>query len=242
MKISINIFTYLFYILLILSGYINYLVVFLGIMLVHELGHILFIYLFKYKINKINIYPSGAIISTNININIHPVKQLIISLGGILFQLLLFLIIRDNFTYTYQIFYKLNIMLIIFNLVPIYPLDGYKIFLSLIEYIYKYRIIIWLTYIVSVVSLIIFFYFTKNLYIFIFLYIVNIKNIMNYKFYYQKFLLERHLYKIKYKKEKIVNSIRDFYKCRSNYIFSNKTLISEDNIYQYLYKSIDKNQ
>lgn len=240
MKISINIFTYVFYILLILSGYINYLVIFLGIMIAHELGHIFFIYLFKYKIKKINIYPSGAIISTNININIHPVKQLIISLGGILSQLLLYLIIPNNFTYTYQIFLNLNTMLIIFNLIPIYPLDGHKIFLSLIEYTYKYRIVVWISYSISLISLLIYFIITKNIYIFIFLYIINIKNIMNFQYYYQKFLLERYLYKIKYSKDQLVSNINDFYKCRNNCLFVNKNLISEAYIYQYLYKSIDK--
>lgn len=241
MKISINILTYIFYLILILSGYINYLLIYIGILIFHELGHILFLFLFKYKISKINIYPTGSIIETNITININSFHQLIISSGGILFQIILFFIIKDNNTYTYDIFYSINKMLIIFNLIPIYPLDGYKILLSLMESLYKYRIIIFISYIISLVSNLIYFSLSKNIIIFVFLYIINIKNIMNFKYYYQKFLLERYLYKIRHKKNKNVKNTNDFYKNYNNYIIINKSFLNEDNIYKYLYKAIDKN-
>lgn len=240
MKITINIFTYIFYIILILSGYINYLIIYLFIMFFHELGHIITIRIFKYKIKEIVILPSGGIIKTNISININSIKQFIISISGILFQLILFLIIKDNGSYLYTIFYKLNISIIIFNIIPLYPLDGYKILLSVIEYFYKYKIIIYISYIISIIFLIIMFISTKNLFIFIFLYILNIKYILNHKYYYNKFILERYLYNINHKRIKVVGSINDFYKCFDNTMIINKNIIREREILTNTYKSIDK--
>ena len=133
MKISFNMLTLVFYILLILSGYINYLVIFLSIMFMHEIGHVIMIKILGYKINSITILPTGGIIDTNINLNIKSNHLFLISIAGILMQIILLKIIPYSSSYSYQIFYKLNISLIIFNLLPINPLDGYKISLSLIE-------------------------------------------------------------------------------------------------------------
>ncbi|MBO5475723.1 MAG: hypothetical protein J5982_04405 [Bacilli bacterium] len=240
MKITISIFTYIFYIILILSGYINYLIIYLFIMSFHELGHIISIKLFKYIIEEIVILPCGGIIKTNISININSIKQFIISVSGILFQLILLLIIKNNGSYLYSIFYKLNISIIIFNLTPIYPLDGYKILLSIMEYFYKYKIIIKISYIISIISLLFVFVSTKNIFIFIFLYIINVKYILNHKYYYNKFILERYLNSTKHHRIKIVDGICDFYKCFNNIMIVNGKIVKEREILENTYKSIDK--
>ena len=197
MKITFNISFLIYSIILILSGYINYLIIYLLIMFVHELGHIIVIKLLKYKINKIIILPFGGIIETNINLNIKSIHLFLISISGILMQLLLFLIIKNNYTYTYQIFYNLNLSLIIYNLLPIIPNDGSKILLSINESIFKYRITNIISIIISFIFIYIFYIKTQNTVIFIVLFIINIKNILNYKYIYNKFLLERYLYKHK---------------------------------------------
>ena len=56
MKISFNMLTLVFYILLILSGYINYLVIFLSIMFMHEIGHVIMIKT-QFKMQKVLINP-----------------------------------------------------------------------------------------------------------------------------------------------------------------------------------------
>ncbi len=240
MKITISIFTYIFYLILILSGYINYLVIYLFIMFFHELGHIVAIKLLKMKIQEIVILPCGGIIKTDILININSLKQLLISISGILFQLLLFLIIKDNGSYLYSIFYKLNLSIMLFNMIPLYPLDGYKILLSIMEYFYKYRVIIYISYIFSVVSLFLLLWSTKNIFIFVFLYILNIKYILNHKYYYNKFILERYIYGINYKRVKYVSSINDFFKCFNNSMIKNGNIVLEREILENMYKSIDK--
>ena len=142
MKISFSFLTLLLYLLLILSGYINYLVIFLFIMFIHELGHIVMIKLLRYKINSITILPTGGIIDTNINLNIKSNHLFLISISGILFQIILEIIIPSSSSYNYIIFNKINISLIIFNLIPINPLDGYKIFISIVERFLKYKYVI----------------------------------------------------------------------------------------------------
>lgn len=229
MKISlkVNLLFYLLAITLILSGYINYLLIYLLIMVAHELGHIIMIKLLKYKINKITILPTGGIIETNINLNIKSLHLFLISISGILMQLVLFLMIPTNI-YQYEIFYNLNTSLIIFNLIPIIPMDGSKILESINENIFKYRITTYITIIISIISLFIMYKITENTLIFITLYIFNIKNILNIKYVYNKFLLERYLYKYKYKKNKYVNSIKDLYKTRNNYIIYDKIVNEEE--------------
>lgn len=215
-KISLT--TYIFYLLLILSGYINYLVIYLFIVIFHEFGHIIMIKILGYKINRIVLYPTGAIIDTNINLNIKSNHLFLISIAGIINQIILMILIPSSGNYNYLIFKQLNYSLMIFNLLPLYPLDGYKIFLSMIERIFKYRISIKLSYIISYLFIFIFFYYTKNIYIFLILLILNINYFNIYNYYYNKFLLERYLYKYQYKSFVSVNRINDIYKNKYNYI------------------------
>lgn len=225
----INTFFYLYALLLIISGYINYLLIYLIIMFFHELGHILVIKILGYKINSLTIYPFGCIIETNINLNIPSYHLFLISSAGILMQLLLFLIHTTN-SYNYLIFTHLNISLIIYNLLPIIPTDGYKILMSLTENIFNYRKTTWISIIISSIFLFIFFYLTKNIIIFSILYIYNVTNIINYHHIMNKFYLERYLYPVDFTKVKYVNDLKDIYKCRKNYIKCDK-IYQEERIF-----------
>lgn len=227
MKISFSFLTLLLYLLLILSGYINYLVIFLFIMFIHELGHIVMIKLLRYKINSITILPTGGIIDTNINLNIKSNHLFLISISGILFQIILEIIIPSSSSYNYIIFNKINISLVIFNLIPINPLDGYKIFISMVERFLKYKYVIYLSYITSFIFIFILFFYSKNIIIFVFLYILNVKNVLYINYLYNKFLLERHLYSYVYKKDKYVSDLFNIYKNRNNYIKKEYEYIEE---------------
>ena len=218
--------------LLILMGYINYVICFMIILMIHECGHILMIKILKYDIEEIHIYGTGGVIKTNIDINIPSSKYFLISIGGIFMQLMLFFLPLHN-----KVFITINISLIIFNLLPIYPLDGYNIFLSLTEYFLPYRYIIKISYLISLIFLFIFFKSTLNILIFIFLYLLNIKYILMHHYYMEKFFLERYLYGIKYHHPKIVKDIRNIYKCRKNYLKYDNILVSEEKYYAKRYSN-----
>lgn len=223
--------SYLFYLLLILSGYINYLIVFLIIITFHELGHIIMIYILRYKIEAIEIYPFGGIIRTNINYNINSNKLFLISIAGIIFQLLLFLIPKELLP-NYEIFITLNSSLIIFNLLPIKPSDGSKILESFLERITTYRHTQIISIIISIISIFLLFIFSKNIIIFVILYILNIQIILKLKYIINKFKLERYLYNIKYSKPIYVKDENFLYKCRNNHIKWYNNYIEESDYFQ----------
>ena len=221
---KISIWTYFYAVLLIMMGYIN------CIFSLHELGHIIVIKLFHYKINSICLYPCGGIIKTNIQINIPRLQLFIISIAGILMQIILFIVTKNISGYNWDIFRRLNLLIILFNILPIYPLDGYKILLSLIEGIAKYRIIIKVSFFISLISLSIFFIYTHNIIMFIFLYMINMLYIKNYHYYYNKFLLERYLYDYEYFKNYYVSSLKDLKITNKNYIMTDDGYVEEKEV------------
>lgn len=217
MKISykIHITSLIFYTILILSGYINYLFNYLIIILIHELGHIITLKLLKININSITIYPFGGIINTDVTYNLESNKLLLISISGILFQIICLVIFNG---YTSDIFIELNLNLIIFNLLPIYPSDGSKIMTSILERFISYRRVLIISNITSFIILFLLFIYSKNILIFILLYVMNIKIVMLFNYIYNKFILERYLYKRKYKKDVYIKNINHIKKCRNNFI------------------------
>lgn len=222
--------TYIFYLILILSGYINYLFYYLIIIIVHELGHIIMIHLLNLKIISLTIYPFGGIINTNINYNLNSNKLFLISIAGILFQTFLFFPLKN--ISNYDVFKTLNTSIIIFNLLPIIPSDGSKIFISFIERFISYKNTLILSNTISIISLIILFILSKNIFIFVILYFINAKTIRLFYYIINKFKLERYLYKHRYKKLVYVENENDLKKCRNNYIKYDNIYVEENKYFE----------
>ena len=89
----INLLTYLFLILSMLSGYFREIFIVFIILIVHELGHFFLMKFMDIKVNSITIYPYGGMIKSNMLINTNSLKVIIISLGGVLIQILLWCIV-----------------------------------------------------------------------------------------------------------------------------------------------------
>lgn len=226
---KINAFTYLFFTLSLFSGYIKEMFLIFIILVFHELGHFFLMKINSIDVKSITLYPYGGMIKSNMLINTNSFKVFIISLGGIISQLILmgimFLLYKINFVSNvyYDIFFKYNISIIVFNLLPIYPLDGFKILNSILELFLSFRISLNISFLVNIFSLIVFFvylyvYKVSNYLIIIFL-LVNLFNyIREIKYILNKFYVERIIYNIKYKGLVSVNSIDDLYKNKFNYI------------------------
>ncbi len=233
----------------ILTGYYLQLIVLTTLIIVHELGHFLIAKLLKFKVDKIIIYPYGGITKINDLINKDISKELLVAISGIIFQLLFYLIIiylnkiniiRD---YTLNIYSNYNCNLIIFNILPIYPLDGSKILnLLLSKYIY-FNLANKITLIISIITILIL--ITTNIYnnnystIITFTIIINylIKYKNNLKNIYHKFILERFLYRIKYNEIAIINNKNKMYKNRTHIIKENNYYLKEKD---YLSKYFSK--
>lgn len=222
-KIEVDYSTILLLFMSLLAGYIKYSFLICFIILFHELGHFLFFKLFHINIIKIIIYPFGGITYVNKKIHERIYKEFLCSSGGLLFQIILFIIFffiyRHNYLSlsTYQIFIKYNTSIFFFNLLPLIPLDGSKLLNCLLLKFFSFKISYLLTGIISFISLIFFltlsFLFKINnliLYFFLLWHLYLFQK--NYKYIINKFYLERIMYNHYY--NKIISNWHDPTKLR----------------------------
>ena len=212
------------------------------IIIVHEFGHIFFALLFKYKIIKINIYPFGGYSIFQNDLNISFIKEFLVFLGGILFQFILYLIFKyniNNYSFIYKVFINYNTSIILFNLIPIIPLDGSKVINILlnnfISFKYAHLITIYISYI-FVFIMIVLFYNNLNMNIMILLLLfLLIKEHKIHKYLLNNFLVERLVKEIRFKKNNFINklNLNKMMKYRNNIFIIDNKYISEKEI---LYK------
>ena len=248
MKIEFH-YTYIFVSLgFILTGYIHNLIVFTSIILIHELGHYTIAKLNNIEVEKIIIYPYGGLVKMNHLINININKELAISVSGIIFQSIYYLtitflyhngIIRE---YIFNLFNTYNTSILLFNILPIYPLDGSKILNLLLSKILPYNIANKLNIVISIIFLIILIiinYYSVN-YTTILIIGIIINNIYKYrkqiKYIYNKFLLERYIYNIKYSKTKIVHKLDNMYKQKNHIIKEKDNYLTEKQALNHKFK------
>ena len=179
----------------------------------HELGHVFIAIIFKYEIKKINIYPFGGYTIFEYDINRPFIEELLLFSFGIIFQLILLIIFNifiDNSTYIYRIFYSYNLTIILFNLLPIIPLDGGKLLNIIINYILPFKVSHKLSiYISYIIILLIIIFFNKDINMIIMcmlLLFLLIKEHKNHIYLYNLFLVERYIKNIKFKKDNFINS------------------------------------
>lgn len=185
----------------------------LGIVFFHELGHIMFIKHYHYTITKVEIFPFGGMTTVEKKINTPLKQELWISLGGVLFQGFLFFFffvlwhnqfILEN---TYQLFLNYNKVILLFNLLPISPLDGSIIVHTILEYFLSYEKAYKCYFLCSVITFLLFLTFhtiksLNNYMIVTFLLFKIIEAYQKRKYYQNKFYLERYLYELPYRKMK----------------------------------------
>lgn len=154
--------------------------------LIHELAHLLAGILIKMKPEKLEIMPFGFSISFKINVyeynkkikngNMLSLKKIFVALAGPLINLLLMFIIfylNINENMKLQMIYA-NLILTVFNLLPVYPLDGGRILKELLHikfgiqksYNYTNEIAIITTIVLTAISSVSIYYF-KNIAIFL---------------------------------------------------------------------------
>jgi len=247
--IKIDITTYIIILLYLLSGNFKSIIILYSIIIFHEFGHIFFLKKFNKDIISINIYPFGGITKYNSLVNHNILEELLIAISGVLNQVILYLIFYILFKfnliniYSYNLFIKYNTYLIIFNLLPLIGLDGEKIIHLLLEYIFPYKLTNNIVIIVSLITLVIFIYNTIKLKVnilFILTFIIYklILFIKNKKYLENKFLLERYLYDIPYRKIKYIKGIKINRMYQETYHFFNN--IKEYNYLNKRYNNIEK--
>ena len=213
-------------------------IIYMFLIIVHELGHVSAALFFGWKVSKINIYPLGGLTIFNELVNKPFVEELIVIIMGPLFQEIIFLLLFKN-NHNALIF---NSYLLLFNLLPIIPLDGGKLISIFLElFIYYKKSLYLVTYLSFFMffSFLIFIFSMKSIFLFIAFFFLlfkinDEKNNINY--YYNKFLLERYFKNIIFKKKSIVSNVNYFYKYRNNSVILNNKLLLEKEILSDYFK------
>lgn len=242
-KININITTYLFLFSCFFTGYIKQALIIFLIVIVHELGHVLVAKILGYNTNKIDILPFGGVSSINKPINTPLEKEFMIALGGITFQMFLYLVVFGLYSISliddafWRIFIKYNFLILFFNLLWIYPLDGFKLISCLVEKFFSYYYSYSFLGIISIIFLFVFLSFNKifslnNYLVISFLLYKCFEYYKNKTKLYYRFLLERYLHKLKYKKIIYENQInlKKLKKDCKHYFLIHDKIIKEDDL------------
>lgn len=214
-----------------LSANFKEIIILMLLIFVHELGHMLTALLFKWKIERICIFPLGGVVKFDGMLNSSIFEEFLIVLMGPFFQCVFFLFLCrldiDNLFF-------LNSILLIFNLLPIYPLDGGKILNLFLSYFIPYKLSLkvsfYFSFFIFFLCFVFFVFVFKSyffIFVFMFLFFKLIFEFNNISIIYNKFLLEKYFYRYCYKKCVYCDDVFSFYRNRNHYFYMNDVLVSE---------------
>lgn len=232
----------------VLAGYFRDLIFFTSLILVHEFGHYLIGMSLGNRSAKIYIYPFGGLTKFDSFINQKIYHSFLISIAGIIFQMtfyyFLFLLFKEGIIFSnsdFSLIKKYHYSMLMFNILPIIPLDGSKILECLLNKYFPYKISMYLLICISLISLLLFetislpFFDYNYLIIGIILFSDIYKFKKNIKYNYSKFLLERYLYHFKFRKLKKIDKVSMMYQERRHLIYNNKKYVTEREILQKMF-------
>src|SRR5690625_902439 len=244
-----------------LTGTFVQLFILLGIVLWHELGHFFTAKFFRWRIDRVVLWAFGGVMKTDEQ-GTRPLKEeIIVTLFGPLQHLFIYIVtvflgyVELAPTTFISDLHKYNLIVLLFNLLPIYPLDGGKLVLYMLgfylPYRKSYRMILTFS-ILAITLLVIFqlfylpFTFTAVL-LLLFLLVEAIKARRNEFYTFMRFLLQR-FYLQKYtlsierieasKETKLIDIFNRFYRNKYHHIYINSSnYISEkDTLHYYFHK------
>ena len=127
-SVQIHPLTLLYFCMAWMGGYLKWYLSALGLVCIHEICHLLMAYYFHFQIQKIEILPFGAYLSID-DFYFHPIiEEMCVVLAGPCCHFFLYLII-NSFAYSVYRDYllEMNMLILGFNMLPIYPLDGGRV-------------------------------------------------------------------------------------------------------------------
>ncbi|MDQ0878011.1 stage IV sporulation protein FB [Paenibacillus sp. V4I3] len=148
-----------------ITGYFLEAVTLFGIVLVHEFGHLAAANGFGWRVREVQFLPFGGVLIVD-ELGTAPTREeLIVSLAGPLQHVWMILVallmkwVDVGASSWWDYFIEANLMIGLFNLIPVMPLDGGKVMQSLLGYLLSYHNTIlytaWISMILSLAIIVI---------------------------------------------------------------------------------------
>lgn len=204
-----------------IHGFIYDVLLLFFIVLIHELGHASTARSYGWRVRKIELLPFGGVAEMDEHGN-RPIREeaLVIMAGPLMNLIMIGVALLSLYTgfwseaFTYQ-FLEYNLLILLFNLLPIWPLDGGKLMQLLLCLVFPYKKAIryslflsGICFFVYVLAIIFFFLYYFSLWIVaIFLLISQWMEFRQSHFQYMRFLMERHRDRMRKKGEADVISL-----------------------------------
>lgn len=173
MSLKLDLKIFLFLLLFLITSQFEIYIIIMIFAIIHELGHLVAGLILGFKVKELKLTPIGVRLQFNVTNkeynekikkgNKLNIKKAIIALAGPLTNLIIFItlillkllgFVFTN-TYIYQIIIYSNILIAIFNMLPIYPMDGGRVINEVLKIIFGYKKAYKITYILSKTLLII---------------------------------------------------------------------------------------
>ncbi len=203
--------------------------------------------LLNVKVDKIYLYPLGGISKFFLPLNAPFIQEFLILISGPLAQVLAKVLLCILFREDEFLISTYHHGILIFNLLPIYPLDGGKMLELFLSKIFPFKKS--LNYSIVISYLVIFLYIIfsfqtmrlNNLLIVIFLFYKVIGEQHQVRYIYEKFLLERYLNNYHFKDSKLITDDNNFYRNNRHLIQENGQYYMEKEYLEKKYKKTIKN-
>ncbi|HEY4601174.1 MAG TPA: site-2 protease family protein [Cerasibacillus sp.] len=197
----------------------------LSIVVIHELGHVIMAMFFKWRVRRIMFWIFGGVMETDEHGTRPLHEELLVTLAGpfqhvfiyILYYVLYGLALLPDSILAMLFFY--NTVILAFNLLPIWPLDGGKLLLFGLALFFPFRkayhqVLVWSVFacIIGLLTLLIIYPLHLTLlFLIIFLLLENISEWRGRYYVFMRFLLNRYKRDCTFKKTKALivnNSVR----------------------------------
>lgn len=165
LKVHIHFLTFVYFILAWLGGYLKWYLSTLLIVCLHEICHLLMAYYFHFRIQKIEVLPFGAYLVLD-DFYFHSIlHEMCVVLAGPCSHLLIYegIVLFSEGVYQ-QYLLTMNMFVFLFNLLPIYPLDGSRFLCLLLQSVMDLKRALWWNLKISVLMycLLLIFYLQSN--------------------------------------------------------------------------------
>lgn len=209
-------------------GYFRFFITLSLLILFHECGHIVMMLIFNWNIKYVMLLPFGGMTICEDFINRPLYQEFLVALMGPVFQVIYAFLFKSDLVLA------IHYPLLIFNLLPIYPLDGMKIFSVFLNKLFPYYQTLKLSFFISLLTIFISFLISNNTLWFLIIFFLlkeNIKTISKKDLIFNKFLYERANYDFKFKKVKIINDVKKMKRDVYHFFTPQELSIQPESIY-----------